>query len=134
MEIVVKPTTTDVRNAKWAWYFGSTFGRLASAALVVLVAITAVQVTCGDIEVAKPNLGIILFLVLLPLFVGLAGLKSPAITRFTEAPIGYGFTSEGVSVNKLTAETPDSPFCAKALLLAGRRNSGRCPQHHPGRR
>jgi hypothetical protein len=103
MEILVKPTARDVRNAKWAWYFGSIFGRLASAVLVVLVAITAVQVARGDFEVARPNFGIILFLVLLPLFIGLAGLKSPAITRFTEAPVGYAFSSDGVNVQMARA-------------------------------
>jgi hypothetical protein len=71
-------------------------------------------VTRGDIDVAKPNLGIILFLVLLPLFVGLAGLKSPVITRFTEAPVGYGFTSEGVNHGEAGGHADECRLCAAA--------------------
>ena len=99
LEIQTLVTPTDVRDARWAWYFRSAFGRIAAAALAFMVLLTALQLQRGDVELARANVPIVLFLALLPLAVGLTGLNSPAVRRFTEGPVGYRFDEDGFEVS-----------------------------------
>ena len=98
LELQTLVTPADVRDARWAWYFRSTFGRIAALALAFMVLLTAVQLQRGDVEHARANLPIVLVLGLLPLAVGLAGLNSPAVRRYTEGPVGYRFDDDGFEV------------------------------------
>src|ERR1051326_3920255 len=98
IQVDVRPMTADVRNAKWAWYFRSRFGLGATALLVILLLMTTLQVIHGDMQAAKPSFGVIAFLLLLPIFIGFAGLKSPAVRRFTEGPVTYSFGDDGLNV------------------------------------
>jgi hypothetical protein len=114
--IEVRITKNDVRSARWAWYFRSTFGRIALLVLLFVVVLTAIQVSHGDIALAKPNFGIILFLTLLPIAVGFAGINSPAVKRFTEAPVRYTFSEQGLGVKMTRAEaTFEWPEIARAI-------------------
>jgi hypothetical protein len=104
MEIDVAVTTADVRDARWAWYFRTTFGRVLTALLVLFVFLASAQLMRGEVALARTNITFVLVLLLVPLAIGFAGLRSPAVKRFTEAPVHYVFSDDGVTVRMARAE------------------------------
>jgi hypothetical protein len=98
LEMEVAPNVRDVRDARVAFYFRSAFRRGATLLLGFFVLVTTIELIRGDFLVARPNFGFIFVLTLLPILIGFFGLNTPAVKRYTEAPVTYRFSDDGVEV------------------------------------
>lgn len=104
MQLETSITLADIRRARWAWYFRSTFGRAVMVVMVLFALFGVVQLVVGDVAGARSSLIFAGMLVLFSVVIGFAGLRSPAIKRMTEAPLRYEFSEEGVMVRMTGGE------------------------------